>query len=222
MESMRLRDLVLELLWPSFCQQCQRLGPPLCRNCYNSLEFYFSQLFHQEMQKRFPKVHADQILVCARLSGGLALLLKNFKYHNARNLAPFLALLLHRHLLIPEADYLTFIPLHPRKLRQRGYNQCQEIALTLGKLLRLPVLNLLERPKYLSAQARVKSQQARLERLEGAFTLTAGAKEKISGQRILLLDDVLTTGATLNQAASVLKLAGAREIIGLVVASKAK
>ena len=217
---MRLRDLVLELLWPSFCQHCQRLGPLLCADCCHSLDFYFGQYFLQEMQKRLSEVYLDQVLVMARLNGGLAKLIKNLKYHDAHNLAPFIALLLYHHLLIPEADCLTFIPLHPRKLRNRGYNQCQEIAMTLGKLLGLPVLNLLERPKYLSAQAKIKSQQTRIKRLEGAFTLAADAKEKISGQKILLLDDVLTTGATLNQAARVLKLAGAKSITGLVVASK--
>lgn len=174
------------------------------------------------MAKRFAQVYPDEVLVMGRLSQGLAKLIKNLKYQHYRNLAPFLAKLLYRHMLIPQADMLTFVPLHPLKLRQRGYNQCQEVALTLGKLLRVPVFDLLERQRYLSAQAQVQQQKERLARLQGVFALRAEVAPLVKNRHVLLLDDVLTSGATLNETSRLLVAAGARRVTGLILASKAK
>jgi len=219
---MKLKEFVLGLLVPEFCQNCQRLGPLLCQDCYHSLEFYFEQNFRDEMAKRFTTVYPDEVLIMGRLNEGLAKLTKNLKYQSCKNLAPFLAKMFYRHLSIPSANYLIFVPLHPLKLRQRGYNQCQEIALTLGQLLQLPVLDLLTRQRYLSPQARVSQQKERLERLNGVFAIREDVAPLVKNKHILLLDDVLTSGATLNETSRLLKAAGARRVTGLILASKAK
>lgn len=156
----------------------------------------------------------------AKFSGSLMKLLKALKYHDSKNLAPFLAKMLWRHLIIPPADLISFIPLHPRKLHLRGYNQSQEIALELGKILQITVKNLLEKKENTKAQAQVKNQQERLQRMQGVFQIRAKYKNLIKDKRILLIDDVLTTGATLNAVSQTLKEAHAKTIIGLIVASK--
>lgn len=219
---MKLKKFVLDILVPDFCQNCQRLGPLLCRDCYHSLEFYFEQNFRDEMEKIFITVYPDKVLVMGRLSAGLAKLTKKLKYQSCKNLAPFLARMLQRHLLIPAADCLTFVPLHPLKERQRGYNQCQEIALTLSQLLQLPVFDLLERQRYLSAQAQVSEKKKRLERLNGVFAIRENVEELVRNRHILLLDDVLTSGTTLNETSRLLVAAGASRVTGLILASKAK
>ncbi len=156
----------------------------------------------------------------AKFSGSLMKLLKALKYHDSKNLAPFLARMLWQHLIIPSADLISFVPLHQNKLRLRGYNQGQEIALELGKILQIPVKNLLEKKENTKAQAQVKNQQERLQRMQGLFQIRAKYKNLITDKKILLIDDVLTTGATLNAVSQTLKEAHAKTIIGLIVASK--
>jgi predicted amidophosphoribosyltransferase len=115
---------------------------------------------------------------------------------------------------------MTFVPLHPLKLRSRGYNQGQEIALALGQILKLPVRNLLLKKENNQAQAQIKKQSERLRRMEGLFQVRAKYNNLIQGKTILLIDDVLTTGATLNAVSKTLKAAGALKIHVLVLASK--
>jgi len=156
----------------------------------------------------------------AKFSGSLMKLLKALKYHDSKNIAPFLAKMLYQHIIIPQADVISFIPLHPKKLHLRGYNQGQEIALELGKILQIPVPNLLEKTVNTKAQAQIKNQQERLARMQGLFQVRARYQSFIKNKKIILLDDVLTTGATLNAASQTLKEAHAKTVIGLIVASK--
>lgn len=210
----------MELFFPSFCLHCQKLGPLLCEDCYHALQFYFSQNKIQEIQAHFQKLYFDDLLIMAKFTSSLMKLLKALKYHDSKNLAPFLAKMLWQHLLIPKYDLISFIPLHRNKLRLRGYNQSQEIAVELGRILQIPVINLLEKKENTKAQAQIKDQQQRLQRMQGLFQVREKYKSLVENKRIILIDDVLTTGATLNAASQVLKEARAKIIIGLVAASK--
>lgn len=217
---MQIKDFLLALFFPEFCLNCQRLGPSLCENCYHDLQFYFSQNKIQEIQDHFQKIYFDDLLIMAKFSGSLMKLLKTLKYQSGKNLAPFLAKMLYQHLAIPQVDLISFIPLHPAKLRLRAYNQGQEIALELGKILQVPVKNLLEKKANTRAQAQIKNQQERLQRMQGLFQVRAKYQNFIKDKRILIIDDVLTTGATLNAVSQTLKEAQAKSVFGLIVASK--
>lgn len=208
------------MFFPEFCLNCQRLGPPLCQNCYHDLQFYSSSNKIHEIHTHFTKIYFDDLKIMAKFSGSLMKLLKALKYHDSKNIAPFLAKMLYQHIIIPQADVISFIPLHPKKLHLRGYNQGQEIALELGKILQIPVPNLLEKTVNTKAQAQIKNQQERLARMQGLFQVRARYQSFIKNKKIILLDDVLTTGATLNAASQTLKEAHAKTVIGLIVASK--
>ncbi len=111
-------------------------------------------------------------------------------------------------------DVAIAMPLHSSRLRKRGFNQAQRILVPLAAHCDLPVLRTaLTRIRATPAQSRLSRPQ-RAANLKGAFRATS----KVAGKRILLLDDIRTTGATLGEAAKALRKAGAREIHGFVVA----
>jgi len=107
------------------------------------------------------------------------------------------------------------VPLHPQKERQREFNQAHELARMLARRTGLELFPALERVKATASQARLRRSE-RLKNLQGAFRLKRGFDAK--GMRLLLVDDVLTTGATVNACARVLMEAGAVRVAALTVA----
>jgi ComF family protein len=114
------------------------------------------------------------------------------------------------------ADVLVPVPLHRERLKERGYNQSALLAGELGKCSNLPVVTgCLVRKKYVSSQARSSNVTERQNNVRGAFNRL---DDRLKGKQVLLIDDVSTSGATLNACASVLKAAGVKGVWGLVVA----
>lgn len=140
------------------------------------------------------------------------------KYRNLRALAAPLAKLLRDYLLenpLP-ADVLVPVPLHPKRLRERGYNQSARLAQELGKLTDIPVVaDCLVRRRHTSPQARTSNAEERRSNIAGAF---AGTDHGLRGKQVLLVDDVATSGATLDACAAAVKAAGAASVWGLVMA----
>lgn len=112
-------------------------------------------------------------------------------------------------------DALVPVPLHPLRRRERGFNQAEELARMLGKKEGLPVLDVLRRVKKTETQARLRRSE-RLRNQMNAFELKRGFDLK--GMRLLIIDDVFTTGATINACARVLHKSGAGELAALTVA----
>ena len=116
-------------------------------------------------------------------------------------------------------ELLVPVPLHLRRLRSRGFNQSALLAKFLGKRIGKPVTyRVLERFRWTPPQTRL-SRQKRLQNLKRAFRVTK--PELIEGKAILLVDDVFTTGATLNECSRCLKEAGASRVFGITVARSA-
>jgi ComF family protein len=115
-------------------------------------------------------------------------------------------------------DLLISVPLSQQRLSERGFNQSLEIAKPLAKALSIPLYpHLLYRNRHTQAQALLHPSQRR-HNLHKAFTLNAGYTDKIAGQHIGVVDDVITTGATLHEIAVYLKRQGAAKITNLVFA----
>ncbi|MBE7024558.1 MAG: ComF family protein [Ruminococcaceae bacterium] len=114
-----------------------------------------------------------------------------------------------RELEADRPDLITFVPMHFIRLGSRGYNQAALLAQALGEKLNVPVCATLRKTKNTMPQSRRRGRDRR-QSLGDAFALRRNTD--IQGKRILLLDDVITTGTTLNRCASVLKKAGADEI----------
>lgn len=113
-------------------------------------------------------------------------------------------------------EALVPVPMHPRRLRERGYNQSRLLARELGNLTKLPVFeDCLIRVKEAQPQARTASVEGRRKNVADAFVCQNG---KVTGKQIILIDDVCTSGATLESCASALKGEGASSVWGLTLA----
>jgi len=216
----RIRDFCEDLIFPAYCVNCKKLGNFLCENCYHGLEFYWESLDLDRIERSLGELYFDQVLIMAKLDQKMAKLIKMMKYQSAANIAPFLGKMLYQHLQIPQADLITYVPLHKKKLRIRGFNQCQLVAQELANLTKIEQKNILERTKNSQAQASVKKQSERIQRMENVFKIRKKYENFVKNKKVILLDDIFTTGSTINAAAKVLKNAGASEIITVIIASK--
>lgn len=154
--------------------------------------------------------------------GRLKEMIHALKYERRRSIAPPLGALMRECSapLLDQADIVVPVPLHPRRAYQRGFNQADDLARQLG----LPVMHLLQRTRHTQSQIELPKHQ-REENVKGAFALTNGTPLVPNPQSlitdgciIVLVDDVSTTGATLDACARVLKAAGASEVRAVTAA----
>jgi ComF family protein len=145
----------------------------------------------------------------------LSALIKIFKYGGERALASLLAHYLDEagRILRSRIEQITFVPMRPKAERERGFNQAELLARELGKLWGIPVVRALEKIKDTKSQAGLP-YDARRENVRGAFRLA----KFIPCASILIVDDVYTSGTTLNECARTLKESGITQLYGLTVA----
>ena len=158
--------------------------------------------------------HYDRTLAAFRYDFPIDKLVQTFKYGHRLALAAFfgeqLAALAGR----PLADLIVPLPLHPERLRERGFNQALELARPVGAAWQIPIAaSNCHRVRNTPAQADLPWRE-RIKNIRGAFHCS----DDFTGKRIILVDDVMTSGASLAECARTLKLHGAIEVTALVVA----
>lgn len=205
------------------CSRCEedapRLSAPFCDRC--------SQPFTGAITDRFTcanchdrDLHFEAAISVYRSRGVVRKVMHEFKYggqvHLRHVLGRWLAKTLQDSRLQGRAfDYIVPVPLHAARERERTFNQAHLLAVLLGRASGWPVRPLLQRIRYTTTQTRFDRQE-RMENLAGAFRLRRGAD--VQECRVLLIDDVLTTGSTLSECASVLRRAGALSVLAATVA----
>jgi ComF family protein len=161
-------------------------------------------------------VNFDAAYSFGSYEGPLRKLIHLFKYAKVESLAlPLSRLLLQALPLDERFDLVIAMPMHWRKRWERGFNQAELLAKPVAKRYALKLSNTLRRKRYTKAQAGLTENQRR-ENLKDSFCLRR--TEEIAGKRVLLIDDVFTTGATLRSAAVALKAAGASHVTALTLA----
>lgn len=228
---------ILDTLFPIHCFGCDTQDEYLCQACLN--------IFPRRLRQRCPtclKATTPQGVVCSSCFGihsldGLfaaslyrspivSASLHIFKYRFIPAFAKPLGHWLAERIV--EADvalpaYFIPVPLHQRRLRFRGFNQSLLLARTLADILTpgfaIPVLeNCLLRTRATKPQMKTKTREERLNNLKNAFAFTKKSASLIQGKTLWLIDDVATTGTTLEECAKVLKKAGAKKVFGIVLA----
>lgn len=229
-----LKEFILNLFFPRFCIGCQKEGYYFCQDCLSLLEILEYQYCLCKKPKRLFRNGKCSLCYYKKLNGlyfasayqnqFLQKLIHQFKYEPyVKELAEPLASLIITHFEflsnLPEFSQdwiLAPVPLSLKKEKRRGFNQAAEIAKKLSKKLKLSLISdVLLKIKEVSPQVELE-EKARMENPQGAFLIKN--KEKISDKKILLIDDVYTTGATMEECARILKEAGAKEVWGVAVA----
>ncbi len=148
-------------------------------------------------------------------------LIQMLKYQGKTGLVPILgralALLVRQDSELSRADGICAVPLHPARLRERGYNQAYLLAQEVAAVTEMPLLDPLVRRKNTRSQTEMKDDAARRRNVQDAFAIKPGVR--FEGERLILVDDVMTTGSTISAAAGKLLEAGAGAVMGLVLAA---
>jgi ComF family protein len=211
---------LLDLLMPPACAACGRSGALLCPRCLEGFEAP-SRPADRFLAPDAGLVVGDAVslaMAAFAYTGPMRRALVALKYSGAARLGPILARAaapaLRRLVSISGPVVLVPIPLHVERRRARGYNQAELLARELGKLARLPVADVLNRARPTTKQHRL-NRTARLHNLRGAFVVRRGV---VVPPTVILVDDIVTTTATLESCASVLREAGCDAVYGFAVA----
>jgi competence protein ComFC len=196
------------------CADCQRRAPrivaPFCAKCSEPFPGAITQTFScANCEQR--EIHFDCAVAAYRSRGLVRKLVHDFKYGRQRHLRHPLTAWLRETLHDPRLrgrrfDLIVPVPLHPARERERGFNQATLLAELLAAHVGIPMRPVLERIRYTTTQT-AYDRAERMENLAGAFRLRKN--RDVRELRVLLIDDVLTTGSTLSECAGVLKTAGA-------------
>lgn len=213
----------LDLVYPPVCVHCQArtsARTPLCRRCRRRLE----PVPHETLLRlldRLGDAHLDDVIAVWFFDkrSPLQAVEHALKYGNRPSYGRWLGRKLGHHLAIngsADFDVVTCIPLHPQRFLTRGYNQAAVVAREVAAVLNKPFdEHLITRQRATRTQTKLSREERKLN-LAGAFISTTSTLA--AGQRVLLVDDVMTTGTTLATAAQTLKQAGAIQVIGAATA----
>lgn len=230
------KKLILDLLFPARCAACGTEGSSLCPICDAGIRFIPPSCFvcKRIVPARGAVPAGRTCASCrkkSRISGffspfsytapAMKTLIHDLKYRRARNNADILGELLYRaiayHGVVLARDSVIIpVPLHKARARTRGFNQAFLIARALGEKIGIPIRNdLLRKIKKTKPQMEL-AREERLKNMTGAFAVSDATA--IKDKTIILLDDVKTTGATLEEAARALRGAGAKKVWAITVA----
>lgn len=205
------------LLYPARCLACGKVVPPekfFCADCAPAA--HIPSLRRLDLEE--PPGRTLEVRSPAPYTGGYRKSLLQYKFHAQTGLAGQLGRLTAGQALLFPADFtaVTYVPLSAKDRRDRGYDQSELLAKRIAKALGLPLAPLLVKPR----QTRHQHDLSRAERIENAKDAYR-ASRAAAGKRVLLVDDIVTTGATLCQCAEALYAAGA-ELVYAVCAADAQ
>jgi ComF family protein len=228
----------LDLIYPRSCAGCggdldlddehlcwdcrssiQIISHPFCSICGNPLEGRVDHRYTCFLCNE-AKPHFDRARCAARFHGVVADMVHGFKYRQAlwleHDLASLLMACCETHYDLPSIDLVACVPLFPKRQRERGYNQSALLAGRLARHLRRPCRpNSIRRVRDTRTQTHLTASE-RASNVRAAFEVTRPGS--VTGRRVLLVDDVMTTGATVNECSRALKDAGAREVLVVALA----
>ena len=214
---MTFRERALDLLFPPKCPYCQKLldepRAPVCPRCQASLPWLEGRAGERKIDL------ADGCYSPLAYGEMVREAIHRYKFHRVRALGRPFAALMARCLAdrLPDgADLICWAPLSRERFRERGFNQAELMAREMGRLLSIPAGPALEKVRDTRPQSELEEESARRANARGAYALLPGAD--LTGKRVVLVDDVVTSGSTLSECAALLRRAGAERVFCLTLA----
>lgn len=204
-----------DLLFPEKCILCGRLLEREMRDLCHECRAQVQECPIPKEKRPF----LDSWTALWYYEGDVRRSLLRYKFYGRQKYAESYGRLLATKLLREERgeyDLITFIPISAKRRRQRGFDQVELLAYSVGRELAIPVVATMEKVRHNQAQSRITGHAQRRANVLGAYDVRTGVA--LSGKRILLLDDIITTGATAEEAARVLLTAGAEQVHLAVIA----
>lgn len=212
---MKLIDTALDLLFPPKCPFCRRLtdrGESVCRDCLRTLPYTTTQSHGRKLR------YISRCVAPFYYKGSVRESLLRYKFGGlsaySQIYAEFIAKCIDENGI--SCDIITWVPLSAKRFRSRGYDQAKLIADSLSGLTGLRCVRLLKKTRHNPAQSGTGSAEKRRANVSGVYT--AVNTDEIVGRRILLVDDIVTTGSTLSECARVLSEHGSADVQAVAVA----
>lgn len=212
MKSLKWIDFFLDLLFPPRCVFCQKLlrsdETGYCAECQTKLPW----ITGQEAEQKF-----EFVSCCVSplwYQGNVRESVHRFKFYDRSGYSNVYGFLVAQSVsdhLSERFDMITWVPLSSKKLRKRGYDQAKLIAMAAAENLNYTAEETLRKARHTDMQSRIRDDAARRANVLGAYEVIAS--EQIQGKRVLLIDDVVTTGATLSECARILRTTGASDVV---------
>ncbi len=229
--TVRLKQLqreVIDLFFPRSCVGCGKVGDFICLKCAKKLSRLLPPVCQRcgkpESSGMYCRGcwgthnHLDMIRSVFVFEGIIRRAVLEFKYRNLRSIAACLSQYMADYFVEHEmaADFLMPVPMHEKRLKRRGYNQSELLAGQISEMVSVPLrADLVKRVKDNKPQVRTSCADERWSNMRDAFTCTSS---EVSGKDIIIIDDVCTSGATLEACAAAIKSMGANKISGFTLA----
>ena len=224
----RLTSPFLDFLYPPVCIACNRPVPDgkqkVCNECWKAIPLVTEHfpLYQETRAKLLSEGCISDLVTCFifEKEGPFQHIAHALKYKENKSIGVDLGMRIGEALKKSgiEVDIIIPVPLHRIKHRERGYNQSEFIARGIGSVIGKPVVSSAVRRRHHTQTQTKLNIEERHKNMEHAFELTLHSSDILSGKRCLLVDDVITTGATMNSCAQVIFSTGAVKIIAVSAA----
>jgi ComF family protein len=223
-----LVGVILDFIFPPVCLNCRQLLSAhekfICNPCWEAIERVHPghPLYCETREKLLASGVVSNLVSCFvfQSEGAVQRLAHAVKYEGFETLGVWLGQELGRAIRSAgiQADCLIPVPLHKRKFRERGYNQAELVARGIAELIGLPVrTDIVRRKRFTETQTKLDLEQRR-KNMEEAFEIVPGKDIEVSGKAYIIVDDVITTGATITSCAGEFVSAGASRVIAASLA----
>lgn len=200
----------------------------MCKSCFNNLHFILdgcvkcgkpiiNNILEEQsidgcsycLKKTF---YFDKAISCIEYGDESKKMVLGLKYNSKTYMSKYIAQIMKEKLSLEiiKFDYILFVPIHKKRLRERGFNQSEKIAKYLSNLIEVPIIDCIDRKSYTKMLYSL-SKQDRIKELKNVFVKKINIS-KIENKNILLVDDIFTTGSTVNEISKVLKLSGVNKV----------